>query len=55
MYLISRDFRDRLTTYQPQNLLSLFHSDSPWRIMTILYLPDILEIWVPFVYELTVK
>ena len=25
-----------ILTYQPQNLLSLFHSDSPWRIMTIL-------------------
>ena len=32
-------------TYHPQNLLSLFHSDSPWRIMTILYLPDIVRRW----------
>ena len=30
-------------THHPQNLLSLFHSDSPWRIMTILYLPDIVR------------
>lgn len=36
-------FSLKLASNQPQNKFFWFHSDSPWRTMTILYLPAILK------------